>query len=255
MSKNYFLDDDTAVRYNQYRPMIHDAIIDRIASFCLPNPPVEKALDVACGTGHSTYPLQRVAKEIVGIDASGKMLAQTKTTKSIKFIHASAEFLPFPERHFDLATVGMAFHWFQQGAFLNEVNRVLKQDAWLVIYNSWMTNRMKDCELFSTWVKHRYLERYPSPKREQPIAQEEAFGSLVKQGEESFEEAITMDRNQLLNYLTTQSNITRVVNEESETLSEIRTWLEAELTSFYSTESQQAIVFGIRIGYYRLEEA
>ncbi|MEM9832725.1 MAG: class I SAM-dependent methyltransferase [Bacteroidota bacterium] len=254
MSKNYFLDDDTAVRYHQYRPMIHDAIVDQIASFCLPSPPVEKALDVACGTGHSTYPLQRIAKEIVGIDVSAKMLAQTKATESIKFIHASAESLPFPKRYFDLVTVGMAFHWFKQTAFLNEVNRVLKQDGWLVIYNSWMTNRMKNCEAFSIWVKDQYLERYSSPKRGQPIAQEEAFGSLVKQGEESFEEAITMNKYQLLNYLTTQSNITRVLDEESETLSEIRTWLEAELSSFYSTESQQTIIFGARIGYYRLEE-
>ena len=124
MGKNYFTNPEVARRYNEYRPNLHDRVVDRISDYCFKNTPIKQALDVACGTGHSSYPLRRIANNVIGIDASPEMLSQVREGENISFIQASAEKLPFPDHQFDLITVGLAFHWFET----NEVSRRSETD-------------------------------------------------------------------------------------------------------------------------------
>ena len=257
MSRNYFTDNEAARRYDKFRPNLHSRVIDQISAYCFQNNSIEKALDVACGTGHSSYPLLRIANHVIGIDASQEMLDQTIPKGNISFFQASAEALPFSDKQFDLITVGLAFHWFNQKQFLREAARTLKRDGWLVIYTNWMTGEMKDASEFEQWVKAVYLKRYPSPSRGAPVANNDAHSSqrLFVQKEASFKETIGMNRKQLLNYLTTQSNITGVLLEQRESLSEIEGWLDEELAAFYGPEEVQEIVFGYKIWFCRLNAA
>lgn len=257
MRRNYFTDSEVARRYDKYRPNLHGRVIDQIAAYCFQNNSIEKALDVACGTGHSSYPLLRIARQVTGIDSSQNMLDQTIPGSHISFILAPAEALPFPDDQFDLITVGLAFHWFDQRQFLSEAARTLKSSGWLVIYTNWMTGEMKDESEFAQWVKRDYLKRFPSPPRgKAPVnIGTDSSKRLIVRKEDSFKEGITMNRKQLLNYLTTQSNITDVLIEQRASLDEIGAWLDEELAVFYGSDEMREIIFGYNIWFCQLKAA
>lgn len=251
MVQNYFVQDEDAERYNQFRPSVHPELINRIAAYCAEHVPFKSALDVGCGTGHSTYPLQHIATYVTGIDPSLAMLAQTRTSAGLEFINASAEALPFPAKHFDLITVGLAFHWFEQSLFLKEAARVLKPDGWLVVYNSWMTGVMVGVPAFTSWVRQTYLERYPSPPRRKQTPDVEKLPRFNAVRSEDFELSKSMNVTQLAGYLTTQSNIIQGLLGENIEVEEITAWLETNLQPFFVSKAFQDIQFGCRMTYFQ----
>src|SRR5688500_10978190 len=81
---NYFVGSVTAIRYASKRPSSHARVLELLQS-TLPNLPVERALDVGCGTGHSTQALLAYAETIVGVDSSSEMLAQAVVHPRISY--------------------------------------------------------------------------------------------------------------------------------------------------------------------------
>ena len=71
---NYFSYPSAAERYAKGRPYLHPPVIDRIGAIVCPSGKVERALDVGCGTGHSTLALTEIADEVIGADASWAMM-------------------------------------------------------------------------------------------------------------------------------------------------------------------------------------
>lgn len=109
-------------------------MIEKVKNFIGLDEPVPKALDVACGTGQSTLALKEIARDIVGVDSSEKMLALAPKDDRIRYLRASAEDLPFSEAQFDPITVSEAIHWFERHSFLAEASRVLRPSGWLIVY-------------------------------------------------------------------------------------------------------------------------
>lgn len=72
---NYFAPKSAAERYARGRPAFHPIIIERIKDFLSLREPLLRALDVDCGTGLSTIALKGIAREVVGADVAGEMLA------------------------------------------------------------------------------------------------------------------------------------------------------------------------------------
>ncbi|WP_281242002.1 demethylmenaquinone methyltransferase [Marininema mesophilum] len=79
--------------------------------------PGETALDVCCGTCDWTISLAKASQtgQIVGLDFSQNMLSvgEKKVTEvelesQVSLIHGNAMELPFPDNHFDHATIGFA---------------------------------------------------------------------------------------------------------------------------------------------------
>ena len=74
--------------------------------------PGQRALDLCCGTGDIAFALARRGAETIGLDFSPQMLevaARRNSTRSIthlKFMPGDAQQLPFPDRSFDVVTVG-----------------------------------------------------------------------------------------------------------------------------------------------------
>ena len=101
-----------------------------------------KIIDVATGT--AAFAIDAVAlkpKKIIGIDISDDMLAigrkkvrEKKLSDIIELIHADSENLPFPENHFDAATVGFGVRNFENlEKGLSEVCRTLKKGGILAV--------------------------------------------------------------------------------------------------------------------------
>lgn len=114
-----------------------------------------KVLDIGCATGifFNTLRKQNNRLELFGIDESGEMISLAKKKfENIEFIVGQAEKLPFENNYFNIIVILGSFHYFQnQGAALQECNRVLKNGGHLVITlpqcdNAWQKFRMNIIE-------------------------------------------------------------------------------------------------------------
>ena len=102
--------------------------------------PLDKVLDVACGTGELEYLLtnQHPQQAVVGIDFSEQMLAiarqKCNTCPHVRFHQVAATTLPWSDPQFDTVVCANAFHYFDQPtAVLAEMRRVLHSGGRVII--------------------------------------------------------------------------------------------------------------------------
>lgn len=232
---NYFTAPATAERYATGRPSGHARVLQVLPHILAGHLPVARALDVGCGTGHSTRALLPYAQEIMGIDASSEMLAQAECLPRLQYRKGYAEALPCRDASFDLVTVSSAYHWFDHERFLAETARVLRPGGWLVLYKASSTGRPTLHPEFETWKRDVFGARYPKVARnDDPLTRERAlrFGF-----DERWSETLPhYERHTLKDYvenLLTRSNVARVVDGGTESVAEARAWLQAELAPFF----------------------
>lgn len=109
-----------------------------------------RILDLACGTGLITFPLQRVMGEsglVVGLDPSISMLQPAVGRKhhnhsTVEFVRAVGEYMPFRDRVFDYETVGLALRNFGDKEMLfKEARRTLVNAGWFFSVDFVLPNR------------------------------------------------------------------------------------------------------------------
>lgn len=249
---NYFNPKNAAERYSKGRPNFHDNTIEKVKTFLKIDSKMDKALDVACGTGLSTKALLNIARSVYGTDMSIEMLNNASSKEQINYSISPAEDQPFNDDEFNLITVCSGIHWFKIDAFLNEANRLLKSKSFLIIYDNYFISEMVDIPEFGRWFPDVYLKNFPSPKRndnynwDSDNLSTKNF-SLVK--EESFKNPINFTKTDLILYFTTQSNITEAINN-GDNYERIELWLDNELAPFFEHErTERTINFGNWIKY------
>lgn len=213
------------------------------------------ALDVACGTGQSSRALAEIADHAYAVDVSPAMLAETKSYDRIRYCVASAEAIPFHEASFDLATVGLAFHWFHQTEFLLEAHRVLKEGAWLVIYTSGFLGEMGENSEFSEWAQNVYPEKFPTPSRykyDVTVETVEPFGFRL-QSMEHFTHNESMRAEQLTGYLLTQTNVIAAVESGTLPLATAANWIQEGIEPFFNN-NVRTMKFGGSISFLQRTE-
>ncbi len=232
---NYFAVPAAALRYAASRPGGHAHVLNVMQRALAAELPVNRALDVGCGTGHSTIALVPYARSIVGIDPSSAMLAQAPLHPGIDYRKGYAEALPFRSAEFDLVTVSSAYHWFDHERFLGEAARVLRTGGWLVLYKMGSMGFIDGRPEFESWRREVLRARYPKVARNsEPLTAEVAaqFGF----GEVLCETFTHRERHTLDSYvenLMTHSSVIRVVDGGQEPVSTTRAWLHAELAPFF----------------------
>jgi SAM-dependent methyltransferase len=251
---NPFEHQTAARRYAQSRPYFHPLVIERIKILTgrAAGVPFPRALDVACGTGMSARALAEISERVCAVDLSTAMLSQATPHARISLVAAAAEHLPFVDDIFDLITVGLGFHWFDQDQFLSEAARVLRTKGWLVIYNHWFGSKMLENALFEDWCRHGYKDRYPSPVRNTAPPTDEmlsshGFEALVEEG---FDYQLILTPEEMRDYLMTQSNVIVKVEEGDEPLEEVARWLDAELEPLFP-QTQGTFIFHGSIWFLR----
>ena len=163
------------------------------------------------------------------------MLAQATAGPGIAYQQARAESLPFADRSFDLVNVGLAFHWFAPDAFLGEARRVLRDDGWLVIYNSGFLGQLHGEDDFAQWHRDVYLARYPTPPRSHSSVTEELvrpFGFTLVQ-KETHDQDIPMSSDQFVGYLLTQSNVIAKVEQATEKVEMVAQFLSEAVAPYF----------------------
>jgi ubiquinone/menaquinone biosynthesis C-methylase UbiE len=232
---NYFDTPDAAERYADARPRHHSRALELMRKVLANHVPVARALDVGCGTGHSTTALLPFAGEIAGVDASSVMLARAPSHPRISYRKGYAEALPFRAAQFDLVTVSSAYHWFDPDRFLGEAARVLRAPGWLVLYKVGATGRMPDNPEFERWRREVLKAFYPEVARNcERLTPERAaqFGFV----EVMCEEMRHPQRHALDDYvenLLTHSSVIRVIEGSAESVDATRAWFRRELAPFF----------------------
>jgi SAM-dependent methyltransferase len=230
-------------------------VIERIRTRLNLGEPLKLAVDIGCGTGQSTTALLACARQVVGIDSSSEMLAHVNLSQGgLLLVHGRAEALPLGDDSVSLMTAAMAYHWFDRARFFEESARVLKPGGTLVIYNCSLLGRMKTNPEFGIWMREVYRRRYPSPARRRHVlapADAGQFG-LALCHHESFTSEMWLCRDELVDYLTTQSNVIARVEHGDESLGHARGWLLDSLAPFYRTRREN-LVFRAEVWYLERE--
>jgi ubiquinone/menaquinone biosynthesis C-methylase UbiE len=252
---NYFAHSTAAERYARDRPRFHSLVIERIRAFLKLASPVSVALDVGCGTGHSTLALTEIAESIIATDISPAMLARAPAHPRIRYLQAPAEHLPVGTRSVDLITVTLAFHWFDRPRFLAEVRRVLREDGTLVISSHRFHFRMLENPEINQWFEDHYFPKYPTPPRNNdPLTDEAAQESGLRfAGRDRYTHELTMSPDQLARNLVTHSNVIAAVEQGNQSLEDVYQWLVESVTPFFPAATG-TFVFGGEIWYLQLSE-
>lgn len=143
-------------------------------------------LDVATGTADFAIDAVKLNPEkIIGIDISDDMLAvgrkkieQKKLSHIIELIKADSENLPFPENHFDAATVGFGVRNFENlEKGLSEVCRVLKKGGTFAVLEFSIPEKFPMNYIYNFYLKNicPFLGRIISKN---PVAYEYLFKSV-----------------------------------------------------------------------------
>ncbi|TAL58353.1 MAG: bifunctional demethylmenaquinone methyltransferase/2-methoxy-6-polyprenyl-1,4-benzoquinol methylase UbiE [Bacteroidetes bacterium] len=120
-------------------------------------------LDVATGTADFAIDALKLnPRKIIGIDISEDMLAigrkkiqEKNLTGIVDLVKADTENLPFPENHFDTATVGFGvrnFESLEKG--LSEIRRTLKKDGTLAVLEFSIPEKFPMKQLFYFYLKY-----------------------------------------------------------------------------------------------------
>jgi demethylmenaquinone methyltransferase/2-methoxy-6-polyprenyl-1,4-benzoquinol methylase len=133
-------------------------------------------LDIATGTGDFAVDAVKLdPKKIIGIDISEDMLSigrkkikEKNLNGVIELLKADSENLPFPENHFDGATVGFGVRNFENlEKGLSEICRTLKKDSTLAVLEFSIPEKFPMKQLFNFYLKYicpllgRFISKNP----------------------------------------------------------------------------------------------
>jgi ubiquinone/menaquinone biosynthesis C-methylase UbiE len=251
---NYFAYPTVARRYADGRPFFHPFAVDKIGAICCEHGRIDRALDVGCGTGQSTFALLEVADEIVGLDTSAEMLSYAARHSQIRYLEGPAEQLSFSDCSFGLLTVAGAFHWFDQKRFLFEAQRVLRPGGWLVIYNDFFTGRMDGHDAYEKWNREQYLVRFPTPPRkDRHLADLEALEYGLKAVRiDEFVHEVEFTTDELVRYLLTQTNVIAAVEAGNGNLQSAAEWLSNSVRPHFAG-TKEIFLFKCQMQFFRRE--
>jgi ubiquinone/menaquinone biosynthesis C-methylase UbiE len=248
---NYFDPKSAAERYAKGRPYYHPQVIGKIKARLKLIEPVERAMDIGCGTGLSTIALKEVARQIVGTDISSEMVALAPSDPKIIYSIAPAEELPVKDNAFDLMTLSSVFHWINRSRFFAEARRVLRPKGWMVIFDNSFYAHMVENNAFHIWFMATYLQKFPSPPRHRAdlsVEETEKEGfALFKQ--EQYQNLVAFSLTKLTDYLVTQSNVIAAVEGGNQTIDDVCTWVTENIQPFFEERTEAAFGFGGPIWY------
>lgn len=250
-----FTGTNEAKRYAESRPYFHPIAIQRAIKALEITAPFPIAVDVACGTGQSTAALTAITKQVVGFDVSWSMLAAAERNEDRLYVQAQAESMPFQSGSVPMLSTALAFHWFDRDRFFTEAWRVLSEDGLLLIYDNGFRGIMRENPAFAGWSSEKYPERFPTPPRDShPLTKEEAeLAGFTLLREESFENDVRFTPQELVAYLTTQTNVVAAAEQGIESLETANQWLFDQVRPFF-TSTRATFVFRTRTWYLKKQD-
>ncbi len=249
---NPFAATDSGPVYDRGRPFHHPRSLARILAL-VGDTPLERAVDVACGTGMSTVALAQHARVAVGIDASTEMLRAARRATGTSYLLGRAERLPFADATVDAVTCCSGVHWFDQTRFFAELRRVLRPHGWVGLYDHYFVGEMVGVPEFEEWTR-MMLRTYPLPRRNPQVGDPRAHtpAGFEKVADEFFGDDIEMTADAFADYQLTISNFVSAA-ERGTPRDELRTWLLESTAPLFDGVSTRVLRFLGSISCLRLD--
>lgn len=241
---NYFASPEVAARYAQIRPYFHDEVARRLLRVS-GGVRFQRALDVGCGSGQSSVALAAIAERVIGMDSSQCMLDHAPPHPNIGYQVGVAERLDFAAGTFDLVSVGLALHWFDQDCFFAECHNVMAPAGVLAVYNDHFTAHLQDVVACRRWMRTRFVKHVPQPQRGmRDINELKAIaGGFEIVHRSSFSHLVPFSRDEFIAYLLTCSNSLAAIHSGRETHQSIVDWLSNELKEIVPDGVVGAFIF------------
>jgi ubiquinone/menaquinone biosynthesis C-methylase UbiE len=118
-------------QYAKNRPQYPDELFSYLSKVCSAR---DSAWDCATGNGQAAVSLARYFSHVEATDISAEQIEHGIPHPRVRYSLSPAEQTPFEKEAFDLVVVATAVHWFDQGQFFREVDRVLKPGGVLAIW-------------------------------------------------------------------------------------------------------------------------
>jgi ubiquinone/menaquinone biosynthesis C-methylase UbiE len=201
--EKYFQTEEEAKRYKQSRIDFHIHPIKKVRDHLKITNKFSRALDVGCGVGQSSQALLELSQQVIAIDPSQAMLNQAILHPSITYLKSSAEKIDFPNDYFDIVCVAQTFHWLNRRHFFTNLKKILKPKGFLIIYGNDVTHPC--IEFYGQEFKRTYSNTNIS-KTELTLFSLKLLDSL------SYSYSIKMNKQDIVDYLTTLSSSMEVIN-------------------------------------------
>lgn len=215
--KDHFSHDSDS--YSRHRPGYPEALFSYLSSIANNH---NLAWDCATGSGQSAVQLAQYFNRIIATDASQSQIGSAQQHERIGYVVASAENSALDDNCLDLISVAQALHWFDLGAFTDEVDRTLKEGGILAVWSYNLLTIRADIDEQVNDLYRSVLNKYwPAERR------------LVEQGYESidfpyheittpnFSMALGWNFGQLIDYLSTWSAIKAYISDNGKNPIEI----------------------------------
>ena len=239
---NPFAAPGVGTLYERGRPFHHPRSLARIRTI-VGDTTLDRALDLACGTGMSTVALAEVATTVVGVDASAEMLRAARPAPNCTYVLAHAEDLPLPDASFDAVTCCSGVHWFDQARFFTEARRVLRPGGWVGLYDHYFMGEMVGVPEFADWTR-RAIERYPLPPRNPQVGDPQSVSppGFEAIDDEFFVDVIALTRDQFCDYQLTISTFVSAA-ERGTPRAELRDWILASTAPLFAGAETRGVRF------------
>jgi ubiquinone/menaquinone biosynthesis C-methylase UbiE len=240
--ENPFDSERMAAGYARWRPAVHPFIIDRIRKRLHIEERIGRVLDVGCGAGFSTAPLESVAGLRIGMDPSQAMLRHAAAAaRGAHFVAGTAEALPLRAKSVGLITAAGSLNWADPARFISEARRVLSGDGTLVIYDFGQGLGFPELAQWDAEFKRRYpppacLEIGPESLVPEP------YGMRIRE-HETFDIPVTLTPEFYLEYALTEINVDEAV-KRGVPADEIRAWCRSSLEPVFGGAARDILFSG-----------
>lgn len=236
-----------AAGYAQFRPPMHQRILERVRDGLKLQTVFRCALDLGCGAGLSTEALSGLAGCRIGLEPAEIMLRWSRTVApGAHFVTGVAEAIPLRSHSVDLVTAAGSLNYTDLPRALKETARVLESHGLLIVYDFQPGKNFADSDDLNRWFA-TFISRYPWPPNESqevsPELLQQIAGEFRMEHRANVKIDIPLTPEFYLQYMLTETNVAFAVRN-GETIEEIRSWCEETLHPVWGGKSHEVLFDG-----------
>lgn len=249
MMKNTDFDSKRIAAGYAKRPWLHQNVMEQVKKDLNITTNFQHGLDVGCGAGLSTKGLRLICNEVTGTDISPAMIEVCKeiyqADNTYDFYVGKAEETKIPNEKYDIVTAAGMVNWVDTELFLQNMSNVLKEKGYLIIYDFWISDKMKDNAEYTEWYQSHYLKRYPKPPRKENVwTQGDLTEDFLLGKQITYEMEYEFFPDDFIDFMMIQSNVNARIESGEQTEEEVRSWMTKTLEPIFRAKEQKLIFEG-----------